>query len=416
MISPIEWILAGRYLRARREEGFISVIAVFSLVGIALGVATLIIVMAVMNGFRAELLGRIMGINGHVVVHGISGLDADARDNLIGRLSEVQGVRRVTPFVEGQVLASGPQGRAQGALVRGIRPADLSLLELVANGMIAASPEEFSPGNGVVMGQRLANRLNLLPGDMVRLLSPRGTPTAFGTIPRARAFKILGFFEIGMFEYDSTFIFMPLSDAQNYFCLDKSVNGLELIVENPEQVKLYREPLIEALGRAGRLIDWQDANANFFNALQVERNVMFLILSLIILIAAFNIISSMIMLVNDKARGIAILRTMGATRGMVMRVFLIAGSSIGVVGTFSGLILGTAFCSNIENIRRFLESFVGADLFSAEIYFLSQIPADMNTDEVTYTVLLALGLSLLATLYPAWRAARLDPVEVLRYE
>jgi len=416
MISPIEWMLAGRYLRARREEGFISVIAVFSLVGIALGVATLIIVMAVMNGFRAELLGRIMGINGHVVVHGVSHLDSDARDQLLDRMASVPGVRQVTAFVEGQVLAAGPQGRAQGALVRGIRPDDLKNLELVANGMFAASPDQFIAGNGVVMGRRLADRLSLLPGDTVRLLSPRGTPTAFGTVPRARAFKILGLFEIGMYEYDSTFVFMPLADAQTYFRLKDAVNGLELLVDNPEQVKSYRGALMEALEGSGRLIDWQDANASFFNALQVERNVMFLILSLIILVAAFNIISSMIMLVNDKARGIAILRTMGATRGMMMRVFVIAGSSIGVVGTLSGLLIGSAFCANIETIRRGLESLVGADLFSAEIYFLSQIPAEMETVEVAYTVLLALGLSLLATLYPAWRAARLDPVEVLRYE
>lgn len=415
MFAPIEWMLAGRYLRARREEGFISVIAVFSLVGIALGVATLIIVMSVMNGFRAELLGRIMGINGHLVIHGISHMAKPGRDQLIVKIDQMEGVRRVTPFIEGQVLATGPQARAQGALVRGIFPEDLKKLKIVADSLVATTIDQFKSGNGVIMGSHLAERLSLKPGDTVRLISPRGTATALGTLPHARAFRILGTFQIGMYEYDSSFVFMPLSDAQKYFRLKDAVNGLEVLVDEPERVKSYYSDIFQATGGAGRIVDWQDANSSFFNALQVERNVMFLILSLIILVAAFNIVSSMIMLVNDKARGIAILRTMGATRATIMRVFIIVGSSIGVVGTLTGLVLGTAFCSNIETIRRGLEKLVGTDLFSAEIYFLSQIPAEMNLTEVAFTVALALGLSLLATLYPAWRAARLDPLEVLRY-
>ena len=416
MFSAIEWTLAGRYLRARREESFISVIAVFSLVGIALGVATLIIVMAVMNGFRTELLGRIMGINGHLVVHGVSQLEKPERDALLVRMGEVPGVRKTTPFVEGQVLATGPRARGQGALVRGIRPEDFRDLEIVASSVAGVSVDQFQNGSGVILGARLAERLNLNPGDLVRLLSPRGTPTALGTIPRARAFRVVGTFEIGMYEYDSSFIFMPLEDAQKYFLMAGTVNGIEVLVDDPERVKSYYAGVFEATCGAGRIVDWQNANSSFFNALQVERNVMFLILSLIILVAAFNIISSMIMLVNDKARGIAILRTMGATRASIMRVFIIIGSSIGVVGTATGLLIGTAFCANIEAIRRGLESLDGTDLFSAEIYFLSQIPAEMNPAEVAFSVLLALGLSLLATLYPSWRAARLDPVEVLRYE
>jgi len=416
MFSAVEWMLAGRYLRARREEGFISIIAVFSLVGISLGVATLIIVMAVMNGFRDELLGRIMGINGHLVVHGITQIKKPERQVIEKRIAQVSGVRQVSAFVEGQVLATGPQARAQGALVRGIYPDDFRELEIVASSIAGASVDEFENGNGVVMGVRLAERLGLGTGDLVRLLSPKGTPTALGTIPRARAFRVLATFEIGMYEYDSSFVFMPIEDAQKYFRLADAVNGIEVLVEKPEKIKSYYPTIFDATGGAGRIVDWQDANSSFFNALQVERNVMFLILSLIILVAAFNIISSMIMLVNDKSRGIAILRTMGATRASIMRVFIIIGSSIGVVGTLTGLVLGTAFCANIETIRRWLESMVGADLFSAEIYFLSQIPAEMNLIEVLYTVLLALGLSLLATLYPSWRAARLDPVEVLRYE
>ncbi|MCH8238284.1 MAG: lipoprotein-releasing ABC transporter permease subunit [Proteobacteria bacterium] len=407
-------MVAMRYLRARRQEGFISVIAWFSLLGIALGVATLIIVMAVMNGFRQELLTRILGINGHLSVYGQSNQMSDF-DAIAERIRKVPGVRMVTPLVEGQVMVTA-KGVAQGAVVRGVRQADLAARAIIAGNIRSGTLDDFKGNNAIVVGTRLASKLGLGIGDRMTLISPKGNATAFGTVPRVRAYKIVATFQIGMYEYDSSFVFMPLPAAQIYFKSPGRVTNLEVFVENPDKVTGIGKRIRETLSGAVRIHDWQQANASFFNAIQVERNVMFLILTLIIVVAAFNIISSMIMLVNDKSKDIAILRTMGVTRGQIMRIFFLAGASIGTIGTFAGFGLGLAFTSNIEVIRQWIQGLTGTELFAAEIYFLSRLPAVVDPAEVTAVVLMGLGLSFLATLYPSWRAARLDPAEALRYE
>jgi len=414
VFSAFEWMVAMRYLRARRQEGFISVIAWFSLLGIALGVATLIIVMAVMNGFREELLTRILGLNGHLSVYGanetLSNFDA-----LAGKVRKVPGVVGVSPLIEGQVMATA-RGVARGAVVRGVRPADLARRAIVAGNIQAGELADFKGDDAVVVGSRLAERLGIAVGGKITLISPKGNVTVFGTVPRMRAYRIAATFKVGMYEYDSTFVFMPLDAAQVYFRMPGAVTNLEVMVEKASHAPRVGRAIAGAIAGAGRIHDWQRANSSFFNAIQVERNVMFLILTLIIVVAAFNIISSMIMLVKDKGRDIAILRTMGATRGMIMRIFFLSGASVGIIGTLAGFALGLAFAENIETIRQWIQGLTGTELFAAEIYFLSRLPAVVDPSEVVAIVLMGLGLSFLATLYPSWRAARIDPAEALRYE
>ena len=412
--APFEWMLSRRYLRARRKEGFISVIAGFSFLGIMLGVATLIIVMAVMNGFRKELLDKILGLNGHLLIQPIDSPLTDW-EALAGRLSKVPGIRLAAPVVEGQALASSPFN-ASGVLVRGVRSDDLNKLTSIANNIKQGSLEGFDEGEGVAIGRRLADQLSLRAGDNVTLVAPRGAVTPMGTTPRIKSYNISAVFEIGMSEYDAAFVFMPLKEAQAYFNRAGDVTSIEVYGDDPDKVERYRKLVNDAAGRPIFIVDWRQRNATFFNALQVERNVMFLILTLIVLVAALNIVSGLIMLVKDKGRDIAILRTMGATQGAIMRVFFNTGAAIGVVGTLVGLLLGTVICLNVESIRQFLSWLTNTELFSPELYFLSQLPADMDVGETTAVVVMALALSFLATLYPAWRAARLDPVEALRYE
>jgi lipoprotein-releasing system permease protein len=413
IFGAFERMVAFRYLRARRQEGFVSVIAIFSLLGIALGVATLIIVMSVMNGFRADLLGRILGLNGDLAVYALSGglpnFDAAAQ-----KLRAVPGVTRVTPLVEGQVMATSDAGAA-GALVRGIRPQDLRSLPLLANRIIQGSLADFGD-DGVAVGDRLARRLGVTVGSPITVISPQGTATAFGTMPRVKTYQVVALFNVGMYEYDNSFIYAPLAAAQLFFRLPDEVSSLEVFVDDSDRVREERRLIATALDGQVRIVDWQQANSSLFNAVEIERNVMFLILTLIIVVAAFNIISSMIMMVKDKGRDIAILRTMGASRAMILRIFMLSGASIGILGTIAGFVLGVVFTNNIEAIREGLQRIIGTDLFAAEIYFFTRIPARIDTGEVAAVVAMALALSFLATLYPSWRAARLDPVEALRYE
>jgi lipoprotein-releasing system permease protein len=412
--SPFEWMLSLRYLRARRREGFISVIAGFSFLGIMLGVATLIIVMAVMNGFRKELLSKILGLNGHLLVQPLETPLTDWQA-VAARLAQIPGIALAAPLVEGQALASSPFN-ASGVLVRGVRAADLARLPSIASNIKQGTLEGFDEGQGVAIGRRLADQLSIRAGDNVTLVAPRGAQTIMGTTPRIKVYKVAAVFEIGMSEYDAAFVFMPLAEAQLYFNRSGDVTAIEVYTTNPDRIDVFRRLVQEGAGRPIFIVDWRQRNATFFNALQVERNVMFLILTLIVLVAALNIISGLIMLVKDKGHDIAILRTIGATQGAVMRIFLITGASIGVVGTMMGFVVGLVVCLNVETIRQFVSWLTNTELFSPELYFLSRLPAEMDAGETTAVVVMALALSLLATLYPSWRAARLDPVEALRYE
>ncbi len=412
--APFEWMLALRYLRAKRAESFVSVISAISLVGIALGVATLIIVMAVMNGFRHELLSRILGLQGHVIVQGIDG-NLPNYDSVADHVRAVRGVTRVAPIVDGQAVASSDNVNT-GVYVRGMRRDDLKTFTVVSKSLSPGALRHYNGGDSVIIGSRLAQKLRLVPGMSITLMAPRGNITPFGTTPRVKTYTVAGTFNIGMSEYDQTFVFMPLSEAQLYFNMADTVTGLEVMVTDPDQVDGMVAPIQRAAGPYARVVTWKDINSTFFGAIETERNVMFLILTLIILVAALNIVSGLYMLVKDKSADIAILRTMGATRGAIMRVFLIAGVSVGVIGTFLGFLIGVVFCDNIESIRQFLSSLTGTTLFNPEIYFLSRMPAEMDPAEVIAVVLMSLALTFLATLYPSWRAARLDPVEALRYE
>ena len=411
--APFEWMLAGRYLRTRRREGFVSVIAGFSFIGIMLGVATLIVVLSVMNGFRKELLDKIVGINGHIFITAIDSPLTDYAE-VARRVAAVPGVKRAIPMVEGQAFGSS-QYSGSGVLVRGVRGEDIARIESISGNVRQGTLANFDGSGGVAIGKRLAESLALQVGDTLTLITPRGASTPFGTAPRVKGYPVVATFEIGMSEFDASFVYMPLAEAQTYFNLNGDVSVIEVFLENGDRVDAARSAIEEAANRPLMLTDWRQRNLTFFAALEVERNVMFLILTLIVLVAALNIISGLIMLVKDKSSDIAILRTMGATRGSVMRVFLITGASIGVVGTLAGFGLGLALALNVEPIRALISRFTTTQVFPPELYFLSRLPAEVDKTEVLTILGMAIGLSLLATLYPSWRAAKIDPVEALRY-
>jgi lipoprotein-releasing system permease protein len=413
--APFEWLLALRYLRARRKEGFISVIAGFSFLGILLGVATLIIVMAVMNGFRKELFAKILGLDGHVVAIRDDTADFPDYAAYAKKLETAATVRRAVPLIEGQAIASTP-AQSVGAKVRGISEDGLKALPLIANNVKYGTLEGFDSRDGIALGTGFRRLLGVGIGDTVTLISPRGARTPFGQVPRIKTYRIAAMFEMGMSEFDRSMIFMPLAEAQRFFDKGNAVDVLEVVVDDPETVDKSVAAMRELGIPALRFVDWRERNAGFFSVLQVERNMMFIILSIIVLVAAFNIISGLIMLVKDKGREIGILRTMGATQGAIMRVFLITGASIGVVGTLAGCAFGVVFCWRIDEIRQFVAWLTDTNLFDPNIYYLTKLPADLNWHTTLIIVAMALVLSVLATLYPSWRASRLDPVEALRYE
>ncbi|MGH6814198.1 MAG: lipoprotein-releasing ABC transporter permease subunit [Hyphomicrobiaceae bacterium] len=414
--APFEWMLSMRYLRARRKEGFISVIAGFSFVGILLGVATLIIVMAVMNGFRKELFNKILGLNGHVIaIKAASAGPLEDYAETAQQIAAIPGIKHAIPMIEGQVMVSS-HAQALGGLVRGVDEAGARALPMVFNKIVYGTLDGFDAQDGIAIGIRLANQLAVGVGESVTLVSPRGVTTPFGTAPRTKLYRIAAIFEMGMSEYDRTMVFMPLREAQKYFSRTNQADFIEIMVDDPEKVDTYVAAMKQAAAPELNFSTWRQRNQTFFTVLEVERNVMFIILSLIVLVAALNIVSGLMMLVKDKGRDIAVLRTMGATKGAIMRVFLITGASIGIVGTLAGFVIGLVFCWNIEAIRQFVAWISNTTVFDPTVYYLTRLPADINAGETGFIVVVALVLSVLATLYPSWRASRLDPVEALRYE
>ncbi|QXX74116.1 Lipoprotein-releasing system transmembrane protein LolC [Methylovirgula sp. HY1] len=414
--SLFEWMIAMRYLRARRKEGYVSVIAGFSFLGIMLGVATLIVVMSVMNGFHKELLDKIVGINGHIF---LQAADKPLTDyNLVAkRALSVPGVDLAIPMVEGSAFVSSSFAQnGAGALVRGVPGSDIAHLPGIAGHVKSGTLKGFAASGGAAIGQRLADNLNLRVGDKIKIITASGAQTPFGVVPRVKSYTVVAIFQIGMAEFDSIFVYLPLSEAQAFFNKDKQASVIEIFLHDPEKIDAMRAAIQTAVQQPVIMTDWRQRNRTFFDALNVERNVMFVILTLIVLVAALNIISGLIMLVKDKSHDIAILRTMGATRGAIMRIFLITGASIGIAGTFAGFLLGLAVADNVETIREMLNRLLHANFFPAELYFLSQLPAIVDPRDVISVVGMTLVLSILATIYPSWRAARLDPVEALRYE
>jgi lipoprotein-releasing system permease protein len=414
MFSPFERLVAMRYLRARRKEGFISVIAIFSFLGIMLGVAILIIVMAVMNGFRHDLMDKILGFNGHLLVQSTQGPMTDY-DVVTKAVRSLPMVKSADPIIQSFALVT-QNTYAAGVQVRGMRPEDFKARPQLATSLIGGDLSKFAGTDVVMIGDRLAATLGIGVGGQLTLISPQSTTTMIGQVPRIKSYDVVGIFKFGQYEYDNTYVFMPLEAAQLYFKQPQAASSIEIVLDNPDDTNAAASVIQARLGTGFRIVSWEQLYSDFFGVVAVERNVMFLILTMVILVAAFNVISGQIMLVKDKGRDIAILRTMGATRGMVMRIFLLSGASIGIAGTAAGFALGLLVSLNIEPIRQFLQLLLQMKLFPEEFYYLSKLPATVETGDVVAVVVMSLTLSFLATLYPSWRAARLDPVEALRYE
>ena len=417
MFTKLERKIAFRYLAARRR-GFGSVVSWVSLLGIMLGVATLIVVMSVMGGFHDTLLARIVGMNGHVVVYHQDGAIADY-DFLAEKMMENKTVARsvsaIVPIAEGQVMVTA-NGKNSGAMVRGIRMDDLMTKTNSGVRMYGRDLADIRDGE-LIIGSTLSRNLGVHMGESVSLVSAdNATPTPFGTMPRIMSYPVQTSFFMGMNEYDSGYIFMPLVTAQKYLNLGDAVTHIDLFLRNPDDTDVVRDALIDVLPDGYIVRDWRDLNRGFVGALQVESNVMFLILMLIVIVAAFNIVSSLVMLVKDKSKDIAVLRTFGVSRRSMMRIFILSGTSIGVIGAVFGTILGVVVAIYIEPIRRFFQWMTGRDLFPAELYYLSELPSRVEFASVLGIALIAIALAFLATIYPAWKAANTDPVEVLRNE
>jgi lipoprotein-releasing system permease protein len=425
--AGFEWMLALRYLRARRREGFISVISLFSFLGIMLGVATLIVVMAVFNGFHAELLGKILGFSGHAAVFRNDQDPIVDYKALQERLSKVDGVTRVISLAEGQAMVSSLKN-ATGALVRGISEDDLAKLpdvnnkDLVTGIAVPGTADAkvtlngFEKSGGVAIGDGMARHHQLGLGSTLTLIAPNGPDTVIGNTPRIRDYPVVAIFKMGMSDYDDSVVYMPIEEAKDFFSTNNGATSLEIMVQDPDAVGSQVAALLHVAGPDLSVQTWQTRNVAFFNALAVERNVVIMVVSLVVLVAALNIISGLFMLVKDKGSNIAILRTMGATKGAIMRVFFITGAAIGTLGTFAGLAIGLLICINADNIRKAIQWLSGVDPFNPEFYYLASLPAKIDYAQTFWIVFFALVMSYLATLYPSWKAARLDPVEALRYE
>jgi lipoprotein-releasing system permease protein len=413
-----ERMLAGRYLRAKRSQGGVALISLISFIGIMLAVATLIIVMSVMNGFRAELLSRILGFNGHLFVTG-GVLERPDLDTVVNHIRKVPGVTQAMPVIEAQAIAMGP-AQITGAIVRGLSPADMRDTKIVATNLTAGSLKGFGAGDyggdAVILGDKLASSIGVKVGDGVTLISPSAGATAFGGMPLQKTYAVVATFNVGMSQYDQAYIYMPLDQARLFFGREGGVDAIEVKVDNPDHAIPLKAAVNKAAGPASMVTDWTQRDSSFWGALKVERSVMRLILMLLVLIAAMNIISGLVMLVKNKGRDIAILRTMGAGQGSILRIFFMAGGSVGALGTAAGLLIGVLFCQYIGPIQSFVEWATGQAVFSSDVYFLSRIPAKVDWSEVGFIVFWALAASFVATLPPAWRASRLDPVEALRYE
>tara|TARA_A100001011_G_scaffold382389_1_gene452095 strand:+ start:36 stop:1295 length:1260 start_codon:yes stop_codon:yes gene_type:complete len=415
IFNETERTIALRYIKSRRVEGFISVSAWFSLIGIILGVATLIVVMSVMNGFRTELVDRILGINGHLIVYKKNGLSIENYHKIVNQISDTQNVIAVTPYLEGQALAK-TKNSVSGIIIRGTKWSDLPAKKLLWKSLDDITIENFKTKENIILGYRLAQRLNLSVGDYISLISPNVMETAIGVLPIKQNFIVGGFFDIGMYEYDNNFIFIPWEKAEKFLSTKQIAHGIEIFLQNPKITQNVYDDLSYKLDENLTIIDWKKRNSSFMNALDVEKNVMFVILTLIILVATFNIISSMIMLVQTKKSDIALMRTMGASKHLIIRIFMLTGSIIGIIGTIIGAIFGIVVSINIEIIRNFISTLFGQELFSPQIYFLSTLPSNINFNEVLVVMGLSIFLTLLASMFPAWKASKISPAEALRYE